>query len=251
MLDSIRIFVTSDTIKEEKLVLKKKSDFGMVIQELGDKAIAVTWPNMDGKYSALGQWKAMGEAENLEEFKSALEQNALPLFNIIYSDKQSNILYHFGGNIPKKNGSWDKWQSIVPTSASTELWDGYYSHNKLPGYINPETGWIQNANDPPFTSTIPSTLNPSDYPDHISPNNMIFRPQRSAKLIMDASDLTLDEFIELKHDTKSELALRLQDDLECLKQFTQDSLITAALNILTQWDASFDSSSKGAVLEVI
>ena len=77
---------------------------------------------------------------------------------------------------------------------------------------------------------------------------MSFRPQRSARLIMEASNLTLEEFISLKHDTKSELALRIKDDLEGLKGMTTDSLTLSALNVLTEWDGSFNSSSKGAIL---
>lgn len=247
-VDSVIVKIKSDNAEDEKLIVKKKSAFGMVFKEYEGKALTITWPNMDGKLSPVSQWKAMGEAENLDEFKIALNQNALPLFNVIYSDKKDNILYHFGGNVPKKNGDWEKWQRILPTSSSEELWDGYYSSSELPGYTNPESGWIQNANDPPFTSTFPPALKPSDYASHISPNNMIFRPQRSAKLIMNASDLTLDNFIKLKHDTKSELALRLQDDFEALKGLTKDSLTTASLNVLTEWDASFEASSKGAIL---
>lgn len=247
-LDSSKVIVNFDGVNSEETIYKKKSDFGMIIKESGNSAIAVTWPNMDGELNYLAQWKKMGEANNLIAFKNALDYNALPLFNVIYSDKDNNIFYHFGGNIPKKNGDWKKWQKIVSTSSSKDLWNGYYLPNELPSYSNPESGWIQNANDPPYTSTIPTPINPADYASHIAPNNMIFRPQRSAKLIMNANNLTLDEFITLKHDSKSELALRLQDDFEELKGFTQDSLTLSALNTLTAWDASFDADSEGAVL---
>lgn len=189
-----------------------------------------------------------GEATDLKEFQSALDRNALPLFNVLYSDREDNILYQFGGHVPKKNGEWDKWQELQHSSSSEELWDGLYPTTTLPRYINPASGWIQNANDPPYTSTFPAAIYPSDYASHIAPNAMGFRPQRSAKLIMDAGKLTLAEFIALKHDTKSELALRLMDEFEQLKTETQDSLTLAALQVLTDWDGSFDAGSTGAVL---
>jgi len=247
-LDTVTIVIKTDTVSTPHKIIKKRSDFGMIIREFDLKAIALRWPNMDGELSPLSQWKAMGEAKNLSDFKAALDQNALPLFNVIYSDKDDNILYHFGGHIPKKNGDWEKWRGVVSTSSSEELWDGYYATSELPGFTNPESGWIQNANDPPYTTTIPPALNKDQYASHIAPNNMNFRPQRSARLIMNADNLTLDEFITLKHDTKSELALRIQDDLESLKGMTGDSLTLFALNVLTDWDGSFNSSSKGAVL---
>lgn len=246
--DSIVLKIKSGSTVTDRIVVKKKSDFGMVIKESKGKAIAVTWPNMDGSMNNMAQWRAMGEAENMQEFKAALDQNTLPLFNVIYSDKDGNILYQFAGNVPKKNGNWGKWQNIVPTSSSGDLWDGFYANSDLPGYVNPTNGWIQNANDPPYTSTIPPALDPKDFASHITPNHMIFRPQRSAKLIMEANDLSLEAFIDLKHDTRSELALRLQDEFETLKTSTDDSLTLAALDVLTAWDGSFDASSEGAIL---
>ena len=247
-VDTVIISIRHDSTLTPQTVIKKRSDFGMIIRESDSKAIAIRWPNMDGNMNPLSQWRAMGEAKNLDDFKAALDQNTLPLFNVIYSDNKDNILYHFCGHIPRKNGDWQKWRSIVPTSSSEDLWDGFYTASELPGYVNPESGWIQNANDPPFTSTIPPALDPSQFASHIAPNYMSFRPQRSARLIMEANNLTLDDFISLKHDTRSELALRIQDDLESLKGLTQDSLTLAALNVLTDWDGSFDSSSRGAVL---
>jgi len=247
-IDSVKVVLITDSSSTEHVVYKKRSEFGMVLREAGNKALAIKWPNMDGEFNVLGQWRAMGEAQSLKEFKDALDMNALPLFNVIYSDKEDNILYHFCGNVPKKNGNWGKWQSVVQGNSSKELWQGYYSADELPGYINPESGWIQNANDPPYTSTIPPAIVPEDYPSHIAPNYMIFRPQRSARLIQSGKNLTLENFINLKHDTKSELALRIKEELVDLKAISEDSLTLAALDVLTKWDGSYDASSRGAVL---
>jgi acyl-homoserine-lactone acylase len=243
-IDSATVWTGSERL----LVQKKRTAFGTIIEERGDKALAISWPNRDGVLDPISQWRAMGEADNLEEFQAALDRNALPLFNVLYSDREDNILYQFGGHVPKKNGDWGKWQELQTTSSSKELWDGLYPAAALPRYTNPSSGWIQNANDPPYTSTFPAAIRPSDYASHIAPNSMGFRPQRSAKLIMEASNLSLDEFIALKHDTKSELALRLMDDFEQLKTATRDSLTLAALQVLTDWDGSFDAGSTGAVL---
>ncbi len=245
-MDSVMLRIMTDGTLEEKWVVKKRSKFGFVLKEEGNKALTVYWPNMDGQHNVLGQWRAMGKASSLSEFETALDHNALPLFNVIYADKEDNILYHFGGHVPKKNGGWNKWQEIVSASTADESWTGYYSKAELPRYLNPESGWIQNANDPPFTSTWPLEIRPEEYASHIAPNHMGFRPQRSARLIQDADNLTLEDFIRLKHDTKSELALRIKDELQDLQG--NDSLTHAALEVLTSWDGSFDAESEQAVL---
>lgn len=246
--DSLQIIEKTESGKRETIVLRKQSAFGMVFKEEGNKAIAIKWPNTDGKLNIIGQWLAMGESQNLEEFQVALAMNGLPLFNVIYSDKENNILYHFGGNAPKKNGDWKKWQNIVASTSSDDLWQGYYSSEEVPTYLNPESGWIQNANDPPYTSTIPVAIKPEDYPPHMAPNAMGFRPQRSALLIKDAENLSLDEFIALKHDTKSEYFLKIKEDLRNINSMELDSLTKEALEILLSWDGAFEANSTGPVL---
>lgn len=239
----------SKTIKYgDKELTRKTCTYGIIIQEANDKALAIRFPNMDGSMNIFKQWSAMGKAKSLEEFQVAIEINAIPLFNIIYADKDQNILYHFGGNVPKKKGNWDRWQGIVSTSSSADIWNEYYDYDAVPSYINPEGEWIQNANDPPYTSTVPSTIQYEDYPNHIAPNSMSFRPQRSATLIKNAAPQTLESFIELKHDTKSQMAIRLRDDLAELESMTEDVITLEALKVLADWDGSFDADSKGAVL---
>jgi len=247
-IDSISITQKTKTGREHIIVVRKQSKFGMVVKEEGNKTIVIKWPNSDGKLNIIGQWIAMGEAKSLDQFQDALKMNGLPLFNVIYSDKENNIMFHFGGHVPKKNGDWKKWQGIVLSSSSKDLWQGYYSAKEIPAYINPESGWIQNANDPPYTSTIPHAIDPNDYPSHVSPNAMSFRPQRSALLIKDAENLSLADFIQLKHDTKSELFLRIKEDLKTLDSSVEDSLTRRALKILLKWDGSFDASSNGPIL---
>jgi acyl-homoserine-lactone acylase len=247
-IDSLRITEKTENGQREIVVLRKQSEFGMVVKEGENKAIAIKWPNRDGKLNIIGQWIAMGKARSLNQFKDALKMNGLPLFNVIYSDKENNIMYHFGGNVPKKNGDWKKWQGIVASESSNDLWQGYYAAEDLPSYLNPESGWIQNANDPPYTSTIPAAITPEEFPSHIAPNNMSFRPQRSARLIKEAENLTLTGFIDLKHDTKAELALRIKEELTTLNSSNEDSLTEVALKILQKWDGSFDATSKGPVL---
>ncbi|MBR9776492.1 MAG: acylase [Cytophagales bacterium] len=247
-IDSVQIIEKTGSEKKATTVLRKQSAFGMVYKEEGNKAIAIKWPNTDGKLNIIGQWLAMGESQSLEEFQGALAMNGLPLFNVIYSDKENNILYHFGGNAPKKNGDWKKWQNIVASTSSDDLWQGYYSSEEVPTYLNPESGWIQNANDPPYTSTFPAAIRPDDYPSHMAPNAMGFRPQRSALLIKDAMNLNLDQLIALKHDTKSEYFLRIKEDLRNINSMELDSLTKEALEILLSWNGAFEANSTGPVL---
>ncbi|MEO1623939.1 MAG: penicillin acylase family protein [Bacteroidota bacterium] len=237
-----------DRLRQEPL-LRKRSAHGVVMEEGENNAIALRYANMDQPFNVLKQWKAMGEARSLEEFEAAIKLNTLPLYNILYSDVDGNILYHMGGQVPRKNGDWGKWQSAVDGSVAADIWTEYYDYEQLPHLLNPPTGWLQNCNDPPFTNTFPNLLTPSAYPSHMVPNRMSFRAQRSVQILQQlSSPVSLEQMVEWKHDTRSSLAERWRDDLQALKQHSQDSLSLAAIDALLEWDGTFESSSKGAVL---
>jgi len=237
------------SIKIDSLV-RKVSKHGVVISEKEDKALALRFPYMDNPPHITQQWYDMGQATNFEEFETALKQNALSLFNVVYADKTGNIFYSFAGNIPDKKGEWKDWRSTVSGDKSDMIWDSYHSYDELPKLLNPTSGWLQNANEGPFTSTIPQEIDYEAYDKDISVNNMGFRPQQSASLLLNKTALTIEELVALKHSTKSSLFVRIKDDFEGLKSTNNDSLTSAALDVLQRWNGEFNADSKGAVLFV-
>ncbi len=235
------------SIKTDTLI-RKISKHGVVISEKEGKALALRFPYMGHPPHIIQQWYDMSQATNFIEFETALKENAVALFNVIYADKKGNIFYTFGGNIPDKKGVWKDWRGTVSGDTSDMIWTKYHTYGELPKLLNPKSGWIQNANEGPFTSTIPQEIDYEAYDKDISINNMGFRPQQSASLLIGKKNLTLDEIITLKHSTKSSLFERLRDDFEGLRSMNPDSLTTAALNTLKNWNGEFNADSKGAVL---
>ena len=231
-------------------IQRKVSKHGVVISEKGNKALALRFPYMENPPHILQQWYDMGKATNFNEFETALKQNAIGLFNVIYADKTGNIFYYFSGNIPDKKGEWKDWSKTVSGDNSDLIWDKYHPYKELPKLLNPKSGWLQNANEGPFTSTIPQEIDYNAYDKDISINNMGFRPQQSARLLRNKKDLTLEDIINLKHSTKSSLFERLKDDFEQLRTINKDSLTTVALDVLKNWNGEFNADSKGAVLFV-
>ena len=179
------------------------SKHGVVVSEKGDKALALRFPYMDNPPHVLQQWYDMGQATNFKEFETALKQNAVGLFNVIYADKTGNIFYSFLGNLPDKKGEWKDWRKTVSGDTSELIWDSYHTYDEFPKLMNPKSGWLQNANEGPYTSTIPQEIDYKAYDKDISKNNMGFRPQQSASLLQHKTALTLEELVKLKHSTKA------------------------------------------------
>jgi acyl-homoserine-lactone acylase len=244
----LKIKEDSVNYRIDSLVIKT-TQHGIIIKEEGNKALAIRFSRMENPPSILKQWYEMGISTSYEDFENALKLNEIPLFNVVYADKEGNILYHFGGHVPKKSsGDWNHWRGIVSGDESQNIWTAYHQYEELPKVKNPDNGWVQNANDPPFTCTIPTILNPKDFPSYLAPNFMSFRPQQSANLLLGDSDISFEELIEYKHSTKVGLAERILDDLLTLKRSTEDSITMAAFEVLESWDKSLNAESRGAIL---
>lgn len=230
-------------------LMVRSSRHGVVLREGEGKALALRYTGMDETLQIGTQWRAMGKATNFEAFEEALKINQLPLFNVLYADRDGHIFYGFGGHVPKRgHGDWSTWAGIVPGESSENIWHGWHDYQTLPRLLNPETGWLQNANDPPFTSTIPQAFDPADFPAYLAPNNMPLRPQHSARLLMQEDRISFERLEELQQNTEVILAERILDDLLELRTGVNDSLTLAAMDVLTAWDREFLASSRGAVL---
>lgn len=245
---SLKVKKDDGTVETQELT-RKKTKHGVVVKEYDDKLIAMRFAQMENYNSYFEQYHLMGKAKNLEEFNKALSLCQMPFLNTLYADKEGNIMHHFGGLIPKKNGDWAKWQDVVSGDSTANIWTDYYRSDELPTVVNPPGGWLQNANEPPFVNTIPRVLASKDFASHITPDmqGMPFRPQRSARLLHENDSISFEKLVALKHNNQAEFALRIQDDLLRLKEQTSDSLALAAISTLTNWDASYDKESLGSI----
>jgi len=202
------------------------------------------------KNLGLYQWWQMGKATNLADFEMAIEEMEMPFFNILYADGDGNIFYHFNGPVPVRNqGDFAFWDRMLPGDSEEYLWQETHNYEDLPKILNPAAGWIQNANDPPWTSSIPIELFPKDYPPYLAPIEMGFRPQRSAKMLLESGNfLTLDRVRQLKMSSVSELANRLIPALNEVLEATSMGRAQQAMDYLNNWNRDFEPNSEGAFL---
>lgn len=234
-------------LREEELIIRR-SVHGPVVAERGGKALALRVASLDAAGS-LSQWWDMARARNLAEFETALQRLQLPMFTVMYADRDGHILHFFAGRIPvRKKGGWGFWSGIVPGDTSATLWTEVHRFEELPRALDPPSGWLQNANDPPWTTTFPAVFDPDRFPPYLAPRSMSFRAQRSARMLDENDRLTLEKLIELKHSTRMELADRILDDLERAVQTRGGAEARTAMQVLSQWDRSADAESRGAVL---
>jgi acyl-homoserine-lactone acylase len=245
---TLKVKQADGTLREEPLIVQH-SVHGPAIAQKDGKAIALRVVGLD-RPGALEQWWDMERAKNLGEFEAALKRVQIPMFTVIYADRDGHILHLFNGRIPvRTQGDFEDWSGLIPGDTSTKLWTETHPYNDLPRVLDPPSGWIQNANDPPWTTTFPSALNPDNYPPYMAPRGpMWFRPQHSARMLAEDEQISFEEMVEYKHSTHMELAERLLDELASAARQQGGELARRAANILDAWDRKAEADSRGAVL---
>ncbi|QDK82076.1 acylase [Spirosoma sp. KCTC 42546] len=223
---------------------------GPVMETKDGKSFAFRFAGLT-KSATAAQHHAMAKANNLAEFEAALQRMQLPMFNVIYADDAGNILYVFNGNVPvRSEGDWSFWQGAIDGSSSKYIWTQTHPYRDLPRVLNPPSGFVQNANDAPWSCTYPAVLNPKTFPAYMSPVGMPLRlrPQRSINLVKDDQSIRFDELAGYKQNTGLEAADRFLDDLLAAVGNYPDSLSQQAASVLSAWDKTTNRDSKGAVL---
>jgi acyl-homoserine-lactone acylase len=248
-VDTLRILAGDGTIREE-IQRTRFSVHGPVIAEREDAAVAIRAVGFNAPH-LLGEWWDMGTARNLSEFETALSRQQTPATSVIYADRDGHILYHFGGLVPvRSEGVFSDWfYTVKRGDTSGTLWTKMHSYAELPRVLDPPSGWLQNTNDPPWTTTFPVVLDPADFPPYMSaPPSFVPRTQRSARMLAEDASITFDELVEYKHSTRLELADLVLDDLTAAVREHGGPLAHRAADVLDAWDRSTDAESRGAVL---
>lgn len=205
------------------------------------------------------QWFRMNKAQNFTEFKSALEMRGLASLNIVYADKSDTIFYVSNGRFPKRNPKY-QWQSILPGNTSQTLWgDELIPFQDLPQVLNPESGWVFNTNNTPFSSS-----SDSNNPKETDLNQIMgFQPSgmennRSVRFLELVSHLDSIDYLEfkgIKYDQQypARMTTRTAVNLELLFELSENKYpeIADAIKLLKQWDRKSSIDNKTAALYIL
>lgn len=235
---------------QDKTLQVRSSVQGPIVADAGDRSIALWVSGRDSPH-LIGQYWAMARAHNFQEFQQALDQEQAPLFSTIYADRDGHIYYNFGGRNPLGPASTSRRKVFLDGSSERTLWTGVIPLEQLPSLTDPPSGWIQNANDPPWTATWPSPLHEENYPPGLVSSFQDFTNLRAQQVIhqlVAEPRVSLDDLIALKHKTHVELADRVLNDLIQAGRRSDDADARAASEVLAKWDRNVNADSRGASL---
>jgi acyl-homoserine-lactone acylase len=243
-MKTLKVKQPDGTFREETLEIRK-SVHGPVVYDQDGLTVAMRVAGLD-RPKMLEQWFRMGEATNLEAFRSALQMMSVPMWHANYADDNGHLMFVFDGLVPRRNGhDYQYWSGVVPGDSSKTMWTDYLSFEELPKAIDPASGWTQNANQPPWDATLP-LLDRTKYAPYVAPSGETLptmRTLRSRRMITEDAKISYEQLIAKKHSTRMELADRVLPDL--LKAANG---ATEAARVLEKWDRMTDADSRGAVL---
>ncbi|NOX52664.1 MAG: hypothetical protein GXP16_19340 [Gammaproteobacteria bacterium] len=217
-----------------------RSHHGPVIAQRGGKALAIRMAMFE-EGGQLQQRYDMLRAQNLAEFKSALAQLSMPMFNTMYADADGNIYYAYYGAVPRRDPKYD-WTQPVDGSLLATQWRGYHPLSELPTLTNPEPGYLQNCNATPFLATAQgANLEAKNFPSYMvsEPDNN--RSKMSRILLGGERKFSFRDIERMSWDTR---VLEADVTLPVLSQeiASRDlpkprrQQVNKALKLLLKWD---------------
>lgn len=205
-------------------------------------------------YNALLESWLITKANNFAQYKTAMDLLSNATNNTVYADDKGNIAFWYGNFMPKRSIDFD-WRQPVDGSTKATEWQGLHPLNEIVQVINPATGWIQNCNSTPFTSSGKDSPDKTKYPAYMAPDGENFRGINASGLLSGSSKLTVDELIAKGYDhyltafdvllpslfkafdvATDSLKNRLAEPVQVLKAWDRKSAIhSVATSLAVEW----------------
>ncbi len=155
---------------------------------------AIRYAGRERSAQSVEQWYRMDKARSLAEWKAAMELQAIPMFNAVYADGESNVFYIYNALLPVRTSTQG--------DSSAAIWTQYKPFAELPQVLNPSSGSVFNCNTSPFAATAgagnprPESFSAADGIEHTMNN----RGLRSLELLGGERKLSRADFEAMKFD---------------------------------------------------
>jgi len=237
---------------EPKSFKFRKTHHGPIVTVREGKPLAIKLARLEeGGWS--DEWYQMSKAKSMAEFKTAMAKCAIPMFNAMYADRDGNIFYVYNGAVPKRSTSFD-WSKPVDGSNPAAEWQGYHSFDELPQLTNPKTGFMQNCNQTPFTTTAEGNPVKDSFPVYMTHESDNARARISRRILSTHQKFSFEDWARAGLDTtvlESETQIpQLAEEWEKLKatEAARAARLADAIAELKAWDHISTIDSKAMTL---
>lgn len=197
--ETVPVWTPTGTVR--RAVTLRKTHRGPILAERDGKRLAVRIAGLERAPPLLQRFE-MTRADSFAAFKRVVARCSIPYHNIMYADQRGNIWYVYNATLPRRDERFD-WSGVVDGSDPATEWRGYHAIDELPQVLNPPSGWVQNCNSSPYTTTEPGGGNPdrADYPAYLGRDVDDPRVNMSHRILGGNGSFTFEQLQQAAFDT--------------------------------------------------
>ena len=226
---------------------------GPVVRKLGDRWVSVSL--MQNPISALIQSYARTKAGDYAEFRKIMDLHSNASNNTVFADARGNIAYFHSNYIPRRDTTFD-WTKPVDGSDPATSYRGVLSIDETPNLLNPNTGWLYNANNWPWSAAGPDSPRREAFPRYVETGGEETpRGWHALRVLTGSRDWTMSSLTAAAFDSylpsferMLPLLLRAYDALPA--KDTLKSRVADQIAVLRDWDYRWGAASVPTALAV-
>jgi penicillin amidase/acyl-homoserine-lactone acylase len=206
------------------------------------------------RYATIGNVKSiesfyrMMKAASVAEVETILAENDQPNQNRIVADKTGAVARYYVARMPVRIAGVD-YRGILPGDRSDLIWTQFEPFARLPHSVNPNAGYVFEANSSPFRLLGEEDPKAEAFPQEFGIETEVTNRARRAFDLMKAKPtLTRDDLLAVKFDQRfheQSFAAKLRSDI-LAKTWSPE--LSRAVEIIRAWDLGVDRDNRSAAL---
>jgi acyl-homoserine lactone acylase PvdQ len=242
----------TDSGMAEKKFTAYGTQHGPIVREADGKWVSVRL--MQEPVKALTQSYTRTKAKDYKSFRQTMELHTNSSNNTIFADADGDIAYFHGNFIPRRDTSFD-WTKPVDGSNPATEWKGLLSIDETPRLLNPQSGWVYNSNNWPWSAAGPSSPKKEDFPVYVETGGESARGLHAIRVLQDKKDFTVASLIDAAYDS---YLTWFEKPVPCLLKAWDDAAadnplkakLAEQIGVLRTWDLRWGATSVPTSLAV-
>ena len=149
---------------------------------------------------ALEQSYLRTKARNYADYVKSMELMGNSSNNTVYADADGTIAYWHGDFIPRRDTKFDYTKPVDGSDPATD-WHGTLRLDEVPQLKNPDSGWLFNVNDSPWSGAGVSSLKKSDFPAYVEQGVESARGTHAQELLAPGKDWAVESLRAAAYDS--------------------------------------------------
>ncbi|MEO7815441.1 MAG: penicillin acylase family protein [Sphingomicrobium sp.] len=248
---TIRVRAANGAMAERTFAVMKTMH-GPIIRSENGKYIA--FAILDDPAQALEQSFKRTKAHNLSEFMQASSLRANSSNNTLFADSSGNIAYLHPQFVPLRDDRFD-YRGVVSGNDPRTMWRGLFTTDALPNVRNPESGFVFNVNDAPWSAAGRGSLDARKFPRYMDQWGSNARTDHMLRLLEGTGKFSARSLNAAAYDRANPGFDRLLPGLiaaydELPARDPQRAALAEPIALLRAWDRKWSGDSEALTLAV-